>query len=143
VVLAQSVTVEPGENYGALHDRLAEIGAGLLARALDSAAAGGFPRHPQSGEASLTRPLAKDDLILDLEQPTSRIVDKIRSLSPQPAARAMFGSELVKILRAHESAEGELVIDELIAPNRGRMSGEEYLRMRPSTPLRTGLDDRA
>jgi len=128
VVLAQSVTIDPIENYGMLHDRLAEIGAALLARALDSAAGGEVPRSPQRGVASLTRPLRKRDLMLDLELPAKRIVDKVRSLSPQPAARAMLGGKVVKVLRAHESADGALIIDELIAPDRGRMSGEEYRR---------------
>ena len=36
--------------------------------------------------------------------------------------------EVVKILRAHVDDAGELVIDELIAPNRGKMSGATYYR---------------
>ncbi len=47
---------------------------------------------------------------------------------PQPAVRAEIAGESVKLLRAHVDERGELVIDELIAPNRGRMSGETYLR---------------
>jgi hypothetical protein len=52
------------------------------------------------------------------------------ALSPRPAARAVLRGETVKILRAHLGAAGEVAIDELIAPNRGRMSGAEYLRWR-------------
>jgi methionyl-tRNA formyltransferase len=130
VVLARSIPIDPSETYGELHDRLAIVGADLLSDALELAACGVLPRRPQSGEASITHPLTKSDLMLDLELPVRRIVDKVRSLSPQPAARAILDGEIVKLLRAHESAEGRLVIDELIAPNRGKMSGEEYRRMR-------------
>jgi methionyl-tRNA formyltransferase len=76
----------------------------------------------------LTRPIIKDDLALDLNWPPQRIVDHVRAYSPVPAARASFEGEVVKILRAHVTPDGRLAIDELIAPNRGRMSGEEYKR---------------
>jgi len=53
----------------------------------------------------------------------------VRAFSPAPGARAVIGGENVKLLRAH--VEGDrVVIDELIAPNRGRMSGESYERSR-------------
>lgn len=130
VVLQERVAIVPGETYGELHDRLALLGAELLAQAIDLAQRGALARHPQAGEPSVTRPIAKDDLLLDLSWPTQRIVDTIRAFSPQPAARAELGGEVVKILRAHVAPDGSLEIDELIAPSRGRMSGAEYLRGR-------------
>jgi hypothetical protein len=54
----------------------------------------------------------------------------VRAYSPQPAARADIDGESVKILRAHVDEAGGLVIDELVAPNRGRMSGDAYMRGR-------------
>jgi methionyl-tRNA formyltransferase len=129
-VLAQRVPIGPAETYGELHDRLAVIGAELLAQAIDLAARGQLERRPQAGEASLTRPILRGDLTLDLSWPPERIVDRVRALSPQPAARAALGGEVVKILRAHVAPDGTLAIDELIAPNRGKMSGEAYKRSR-------------
>jgi methionyl-tRNA formyltransferase len=130
IVLAQRVPIGPAETYGELHDRLAVIGAELLAQAIDLAARGQLERRPQAGEASLTRPILRGDLTLDLSWPPERIVDRVRALSPQPAARAALGGEVVKILRAHVAPDGTLAIDELIAPNRGKMSGEAYKRSR-------------
>jgi methionyl-tRNA formyltransferase len=130
VVLQEHVAVEPGETYGELHDRLALLGAELLREALDLAERGALERRPQIGEPSITRPIAKDDLIVDLNLPPERIVDKVRAFSPQPGARAMLHGEMVKILRAHVSPGGQLEIDELIAPNRGKMTGAEYGRMK-------------
>ncbi len=130
VVLQQRVAIEPGETYGSLHDRLAEAGAALLAQALDLAREGRLAARPQSGEASLTRPLSKADLAIDWSWPARRIVDRVRALSPQPAARATLHGESVKILRAHVDDDGTVAIDELIAPNRGRMTGAEFLRGR-------------
>ena len=128
VVLQERVAIEPGETYGELHDRLALLGAELLARAIDLAQRDALERRPQTGEPSLTRPIRKSDLLVNLSWPAQRVVDTVRAFSPQPAARAELAGEVVKILRAHVAPDGSLEIDELIAPNRGRMSGPEYLR---------------
>lgn len=126
VAAQASVAIEPGEDYGSLHDRLADIGARMLAEVLAGAARGDVPHRTQTGEASVTKPLRKEDLQIDLRQPARAIVDKVRSLAPQPAARAILHGEAVKVLRAHVAADGSLAIDELIAPNRPRESGEAF-----------------
>jgi methionyl-tRNA formyltransferase len=130
LVLVERVPIAAGETYGELHDRLARIGADLLERALQMGAQGPLPRTPQRGEITLTRPLRKEDLAIDLSWPPEQIVDRVRAFSPQPAARAQIDGETVKILRAHVAPDGRLAIDELIAPNRGKMTGDEYLRGR-------------
>lgn len=130
LVLVERVAIAPGETYGELHDRLAQIGADLLERALEMAASGSLARWPQRGEATMTRPLRKEDLAIDLSWPPAQIVERVRAFAPQPAARAQIDGETVKILRAHVAPDGGLAIDELIAPNRGRMTGDEYKRLR-------------
>ncbi len=130
LVLAQRVPIEQEETYGELHDRLALIGAELLGQAIDLAKEGELPRRPQQGDASMTRPISREELTIDWSWPAQRIVDTVRAYSPQPAARAMLDGESVKILRAHIASGGALVIDELIAPNRGKMSGQEHRRIR-------------
>jgi methionyl-tRNA formyltransferase len=128
LVLVERVSIASAETYGELHDRLARIGADLLGRALEMAAEGPLPRSPQRGEVTLTRPLRKEDLAVDLSWPPKKIVDRVRAFSPQPAARAEIAGQTVKILRAHVASDGRLAIDELIAPNRGKMTGADYLR---------------
>lgn len=126
IVAQQRVDIEAGEDYGSLHDRLAEIGASMLANVLAAAANGSVPRRAQVGDPTVTRPLRKEDLQLDLTQPARAIVDRVRSLSPQPAARAFLNGETVKVLRAHVASDGSLAIDEVIAPNRARESGDAF-----------------
>jgi methionyl-tRNA formyltransferase len=135
LVLQRPVAIEPNETYGELHDRLASAGAALLGEALDLAARDELAAQPQAGEASLTRPLSREDLQIDWSWAPERIVNTVRAFSPQPAARAVLDGEVVKILRAHVGADGALAIDELIAPNRGKMTGDEYRRRRS---LRSG-----
>ncbi|HEY6326545.1 MAG TPA: methionyl-tRNA formyltransferase, partial [Candidatus Cybelea sp.] len=122
VVLAERVAIEPDETYGELHDRLATIGADALARAIDLADRDALVPTRQHGEPSLTRPLDRGDLAVDLAWPPQRVVNHVRAYSPLPAARASIDVETVKILRAHVAPDGRLVIDELIAPNRGRIT---------------------
>jgi methionyl-tRNA formyltransferase len=131
VVLQERVQIVPGETYGELHDRLALVGAELLDRVLESIERDGLiPREPQRGRPSTTRPIGRDDLNIDWSWEPKRIVDHVRAFSPRPAARATLHGETVKILRAHLNAEGAVEIDELIAPNRGKMSGAAYLQSR-------------
>lgn len=129
LVLQEPVEINADDDYGALEDRLALFGGDLLGDAIDLAQRGPLPRHPQTGEPSATRPIRKDDLLIDWSWPPERIVNAVRAFSPAPGARAVIDGESVKLLRAHVD-EGRVVIDELIAPNRGRMNGETYERSR-------------
>jgi methionyl-tRNA formyltransferase len=133
IALQEAVAIQPDETYGELHDRLARVGATLLGRALDAATNGALPHSPQHGETILTKPIVKDDLAIDWSWEARRIVDHVRAFSPQPGARAVIDGEAVKILRAHVAADGSVEIDELIAPNRGKMSAAAYLRGRETT----------
>jgi methionyl-tRNA formyltransferase len=100
VIFQRPVPIEASDDYGSLHDRLAEDGAELLAEAIGAAARGQLAPHPQTGEATLTKPLQKDDLAIDWSWPARRIVNAVRAYSPQPAARATVAGAPVKILRA-------------------------------------------
>jgi methionyl-tRNA formyltransferase len=129
LVSQEPVLIDLDDDYGTLHDRLAQRGADLLGYAIDLAKRGTLQPVPQAGSASYTRPIRKEDLVVDWSWPAQRIVNTVRAYAPSPAARAIVDGESVKLLRAH--VEGDrAVIDELIAPNRGRMSGESYERSR-------------
>ncbi|HVA28579.1 MAG TPA: hypothetical protein VNF68_10385, partial [Candidatus Baltobacteraceae bacterium] len=93
---------------------------------------GAFPHTAQRGMPSTTKPIARADLDIDWSWDPRRIVDHVRAFSPRPGARAVIDGETVKILRAHVSADGRLQIDQLVAPNRGKMSGAQYEQSRAS-----------
>jgi methionyl-tRNA formyltransferase len=136
IVGQQSVPIEDRDDYGSLHDRLAAVGAEMLGAALDEAASDRLESRPQSGEPSITRPLAKEDMQIDWTWPPQRIVNCVRALSPQPGARAVMNGETVKVLRAHVTEDGGVAVDELIAPNRGRESGEAFAARTGARPAR-------
>lgn len=130
IVLQEVADIEPDDTYGTLHDRLAFYGGELLDVALELAEKGPLPRHAQSGEPSVTRPLSKDDLAIDPSWPAQRVVNVVRALSPSPCARLTVDGETLKILRAHVGNDGGLCIDDVVAPNRGKMSYDAYLQSR-------------
>lgn len=129
IVLQERVPIEETDAYGTLHDRLALYGGELLGEALDRAESRELRATPQDGEATVTKPIEKDDLNIDWSWDPQRIVHTVRAFSPQPGARVEIDGETVKVLRAHVDGD-RVVIDELIAPNRGRMTGEAYEQSR-------------
>jgi methionyl-tRNA formyltransferase len=118
------------ETYGELHDRLAEIGAELLAGVLVARADGTLPLAiPQAQRANelgidaaeiaatVTRPFGKEDRVLPPYATAREAIDRIRSLAPSPGAQLIGGLRPVvgqtplpafKILRAHTSRESPL-----------------------------------
>lgn len=141
IVVQEPLVIAPDENYGALHDRLARLGARLVGTVLAIGDRDGtFPRAPQSGDASLTRPVRKEDLLISWEWPAAKIVNHVRAYSPQPAARAVLAGTTVKILQARVASarddnrllvpcgDGVVAVESLIAPNRGVESGAAFAR---------------
>jgi methionyl-tRNA formyltransferase len=152
IVLQERAAIGERETYGELHDRFALLGAALLGRAATDAVERRLARTPQAGLASdaeiartLTRPLRKEDLLVDWSLPARRVVDLIRSLAPQPGARARLDGEPspVKILEARASVAPEAgtlavrcgdgafaIVERLVPPNRNATSGAAFVAAR-------------
>lgn len=155
VLLQERIALPPDETYGTLHDRTAGIGARMAVEALERDANGTLaPRTQQQValdehigdaeiEATTTRPLRKDDLLIDWEAPARRSVDLVRSLAPAPAARAVLDGETVKVLAARlpraDEAEGAVTADDgvvhrgvvvlrVVPPNRSAMTAAAWRR---------------
>ncbi|MBV8727785.1 MAG: hypothetical protein JO233_08365, partial [Candidatus Eremiobacteraeota bacterium] len=151
LVLQEPIAIESDDNYGALHDRLANVGARLISHAIDLAAEENLGPRAQEGEPSVTRPLSKEDLTIDWFWPGMRIVNAVRSLSPEPAARAQIGNIHVKLLQVKQDdrtkdgarpgemidhddmlavacGDGVVQVEELIPASRSKMSGAQFKR---------------
>lgn len=150
VVLQERTPIADDERYGELHDRLAIFGAQALSHAIDFARSGHVPHTPQEGKPSVTRPLRKEDLVIDWSWPAKRIVNAVRAFAPAPGARAVLADAPVKLLRARAGAptiaalrpgeiidattdavmvrcgDGTVDVLELIPPNRGAQSGAAF-----------------
>jgi methionyl-tRNA formyltransferase len=101
VILQRRVCIEPEDDAGTLHDRLAAVGAEAVAETVRLIAAGTAPRIPQ--DASLATPAPKifrEQCRIDWNRPAARVVNQIRGLSPHPGAFTTHGGKEIHVYRA-------------------------------------------
>jgi methionyl-tRNA formyltransferase len=101
LLLTRRVPIDPNENFGQLHDRLAVIGGEVLLETLDGLAAGTIQPVPQNHqEANYVPKLTEKDFLLHWEESTLSLHNRIRALSPFPGARTSLNGETLKIWAA-------------------------------------------
>ncbi len=102
--------IRPEDNVGTLYDRLMHLGTGLVIETVEKIAAGEItPVEQTSADEASLRPapkIFKEDCRIDWNAEGRRIVDRIRGLSPYPAAWSEFcgpGKSVttMKIFTAH------------------------------------------
>jgi methionyl-tRNA formyltransferase len=154
VGLAARTPVGPDMTAGELHDRLAEIGAPLMAEALDRLAAGELSFTPQPSAGACYAPkIEKAECRIDWRRAAPELHNHVRGLSPFPAAFLEadlgHGVERVKVLRARAEpgsgppgaalddlgligcGAGALRLLRVQRAGKGEMSFEEFARGRP------------
>jgi methionyl-tRNA formyltransferase len=105
ILLSETVPIEFDETSGRLHDKLALVGAPLLARALDLLGRGTAVETPQA-EAGVTyaKKIKPEEARVDWSRPGPVVDRQVRGLSPFPGAWFEAGSERgpvrVKALRS-------------------------------------------
>ncbi|MDP6706610.1 MAG: methionyl-tRNA formyltransferase [Alphaproteobacteria bacterium] len=153
VLLEERVSIDVEESAGQLHDRLAELGAPLICRALDGLAAGTLTPRPQP-EAGVTHAakIEKAEARLDWHRPAVELARAVRGLAPFPGAWFERGGERVKVLAAAaiggEGApgtvldegpavacgEGALALRTLQRAGKAALDGPTFLRGFPLPP---------
>ncbi len=117
VLLSQKLEIGEQETSGQLHDRLAELGAQVLADALGLLRAGmrPVPQTAARGRRGPTRTSSTSRGRLDWAQPAQVLARKVRAFNPWPMAEAMLAGERVRIHAAlpldaaHDAAPGRVL----------------------------------
>lgn len=147
------------ETSGELSDRLKELGAGLLVKTLEDIQAGTAPRTPQDhSRATYAPPLDKSFCPIDWNRSPRQIVKQILGLQPWPVATMELEGTVYRVFavaytqRRTDKVPGSLVsagkegielacaggetllVTQLQAPGKKRMSAADFLR---GHPLRT------
>lgn len=145
IALQREIAIGADEDYGALHDRLATVGAALLAEAARMLADGTLPRERQDeSKATYTRPIDKDDLRIAPSAPARAIVDLVRSAAPAPGAWLVYEGKRLKVLAARpepagsalvtaegpgiEAADGVVRFLRVVPEGKRAMTGAEFVR---------------
>jgi methionyl-tRNA formyltransferase len=85
---------------GSLLDELSTSGAALMLEVVDALAAGTAAAHPQSGEVTLAPKLTRSDGALRFADPAEAVHARLRGVTPEPGAFALWGEQVVKVLEA-------------------------------------------
>src|SRR5690348_69007 len=102
VLLSERTPIQSADTGGSLHDRLAELGAQVLAQGLQRVARGEtLTSTPQSGEGvTYAYKLDKSEAKLDFAQSAIALERKVRAFDPWPVAEAEIAGERVRIWSA-------------------------------------------
>jgi methionyl-tRNA formyltransferase len=153
MLLQEKEPIHDDDTAGTLSERLRHKGAGLVLRTVQMIEAGHYTPAPQPALNVLTPApkLFKEMCEINWNQPTEKVRNFIRGLSPYPAAWTRLGDKLCKIYLAHaaddagaaapgeyrtdsksllhfRTADGWLAIDELQLEGKKRMTTGEFLR---------------
>ncbi len=128
--------IAPDETAGALFDRLAPLGAGLLCEVVEAIGAGRAEATPQDASRATHAPkLSKADGWIPWERPAGRVVDFVRGMTPWPGARTLWQGKVLTVL-AVEACAGDGPAGTLLAPaDELRVAcGEGAVRLRRLLP---------
>jgi methionyl-tRNA formyltransferase len=112
ILLQQALPIAPDDTAQTLHDKLADLGAQLVVRALANLPA----PHPQN-EAGVTyaAKIEKREAVLDWREHALILDRKIRAYNPAPGASTLLGGEPLKIWSArvedHRGGEPGTVLE--------------------------------
>lgn len=150
VLLERRTPIGPDETSGELFTRLSTLGAEALLEALAGIEAGSLAPATQDHTRATHAPmLTKADGAIDFAAPAAAVAARIRGVDPWPGAQATLRDQIVKLFRARAfgggeqgsapgtvlaidadgahvaTLDGHIVIRELQAPGRKRMTAQQ------------------
>jgi len=156
VYLRESVPIQADDDAGTLHDKLAELGATLMVKALRRLDAGDMVAVPQPAEgATYADKIGKEDAVIDWSAPAALTERMVRAFRPSPGAMTHIEGSSVKVWRARvregsgtpgtvldarddgivvACGTGALQVTELQRAGARRLSSAEFLRGRAVRP---------
>ncbi|HEU0004784.1 MAG TPA: methionyl-tRNA formyltransferase [Terriglobia bacterium] len=101
LLLQHEIPIEPEDICASIHDRLAEIGAELMLKTLDSLEKGTAKPVPQDPAlASYAPMLKKSDGLLDWSQSAISLHNRIRAFNPWPGTYTLLHGQTLRIWKA-------------------------------------------
>jgi methionyl-tRNA formyltransferase len=154
ILLQQSIPIGEDETAGELHDKMKDIGAGLLVETITQLAEGSLEEVPQASFGTETKHAPKiftDTCRINWQHSVSAIHNLVRGLSPFPGAFTFFNEKMLKVYRSKKEmakpmhtpgewvtdgktflkyacADGYLHITELQLEGKKKMYVEDFLR---------------
>ncbi len=154
ILLKRTIPIAPDDTQATLKQKLAELGAAALLDAIGKIARGEIVASPQDEAlATYTRPVEKEDAIIDWRADAVQIERMVRAYDPWPIARTTLRGELLLVHRAMiadsgavtaepgtivdlnpapvvQCGRGRLTLLEVQASGRKRMAAADFIRGR-------------
>jgi methionyl-tRNA formyltransferase len=119
ILLQARIRIEPEDNAGTIHDKLAVVGAELVLHTVRLIGQGKAVPKPQDDTLSTPAPkIFKEQCHIDWANPAARTHNLVRGLSPYPGAFSVHNGRVIKLYRTRitglpaTSLPGEVVIRE-------------------------------
>ncbi|WP_316811039.1 methionyl-tRNA formyltransferase [Pedobacter heparinus] len=104
VIFSEKVDITATDTAGDLHDKLMNVGAGLLVKTVKAIETGSYTEQPQPNAGQLELKHApkifKEHCLIDWNQPAKNIYNLIRGLSPYPTAFTKLNDKTLKVFKA-------------------------------------------
>jgi len=106
MLLIRETGIAANESAGALHDRLAILGAGAVVDAVAGMVAGGLLPVPQPADgATYAAKIRKEEALIDWVFPASSIARQVRAFNPWPVAETRWRGRQLRVWEARPLME--------------------------------------
>lgn len=106
IIMQKEIAIDDAMTAGQLHDKLADLGAMMIAEFLyDVGDYLSQAKKQDNAIASIAGKIKKEELFINFNDESNNIYNKIRGLSPYPAARCYIDGKILKIFES-EVLEG-------------------------------------
>lgn len=125
IMFQEKEPIHAEDSVGDVYQRLMDKGAGLVLKTVQAIAADDYPQIPQDESQALTPApkIFKDTCQINWNQPTKKIYDFIRGLSPYPAAWTTLQGKQLKVFKT------EMVLSDTLVPGEVASDNKKELRM--------------
>jgi methionyl-tRNA formyltransferase len=161
MLLRRPVAIGAREDGGALHDRLAALGAEAIVAAIDEHAAGRLTPVPQPAEGvTYATKIRKEEARIDWSAPAEAIDRQVRAFNPWPVAETRWQDRQLRVWSAEPAhagpgepgqvleagggrivvatGEGALALTRVQLAGRRAMTAAEFLNAHPLAGARLG-----
>lgn len=126
VLFQEKIPIGENDTAGEVHDRMMVLGAQVVLRTVQAIERGEVRPLPQSdAEATHAPKIFTETCRIDFTQPTARVHNFIRGLSPYPGAWTMLDGKTLKILQTLKTGPGAVALP----PGQFESDGKSYLKI--------------
>lgn len=123
ILMQQAINILPEDNAGTIHDKLMYLGGELLLKTVSAIENGESTQQRQSIlaegiELRHAPKIFKEDMRINWNDTTNNIHNKIRGLSPHPAAWTEIKETTIKIFRTSKGVHNSLSAGEIKTDNK-------------------------